>query len=101
MQLDWNALERDIGTALTDAVREFATASAEDLRSYGSGMAYHLVVAVRNGDVALKDEIRDQAKMLAELHRIRMNEFAEKAAGVVFATAFRVVLAAVKSAVAI
>jgi hypothetical protein len=96
--VDWHYLERELGEQLVAALRDFANGAEADIREYGLSMAFHTIAAIRQGDEAIKSELLDQAKALKEINRIRMNEFAENAFGVVLATAFRIGLAALKAA---
>ena len=72
-QIDFDAVADDIADMVTDALEESVDAASADLKSFGKDIAVDLLAVIRSGDDALLRSLKGQARMLAEIHRIRLN----------------------------
>jgi hypothetical protein len=77
VNVNWEAIAAQIGLTLTGSLKDLITGTAEDIRTYGTAIARDMLGAVREPDVAKREallsELKGQARSLAELNRIRLN----------------------------
>ncbi len=73
MNIDWKKVVEELGSVLSDRLSGLVEGAAEDLEAYGKDIAKGIIVALRSGRTDLIDELRDQAIMLAEIHRIKVS----------------------------
>lgn len=76
MNIDWKKVVEELGDVLSDRLELLLDDAEGDLKAYGKDIAKSIIVAVRTGRKDLLDELQDQAVMLAELHRIKVNNAA-------------------------
>lgn len=65
-------LQGNLGPVILDALKDIINGAEEDLRTFGMSMAQHMVQAVVRGDKEWQGEIGAQAKLLMEIHRIKV-----------------------------
>ena len=71
--IDWKKVVEELGGVLSERLEDLGEGAAEDLQAYGKDIAKGIIVALRSGRTDLIDELRDQAIILAEIHRIKLN----------------------------
>ncbi len=72
--IDFDAVEAEIADMVTDALEETVDAAAADLKTFGKDIARDIVTVIRaGGDDRLMRSLKGQARMLAEINRIRLN----------------------------
>lgn len=95
----WEVLARDLGDVAKDVLQPIAKEAGADVKEFGRQIGKDMVVALRSGREDLKDELVEQARLLAQIQGIRVEkaswDFAERALKLVF----RAALAAVKAGV--
>lgn len=74
MQIDWKAIVEEIGALAGEKLESLVDSGRDDLKAYGKDLAKSLVIAIRSGREDLQDEIYEQIEMLAEIHRIELNQ---------------------------
>lgn len=74
MQIDWKAIIEEIGALAGEKLESLVDSGRDDLKAYGKDLAKSLVIAIRSGREDLQDEIYEQIEMLAEIHRIELNQ---------------------------
>lgn len=82
--IDWDALAKTAGEEFKETLKGVVGGAEEDLREYGRAIMADTIRLLRSGGDGLRDELRAQAKLLAEINRIRINdgalEFVERLA---------------------
>lgn len=84
-EIDWEAVGREAGEQFLSAVKDFAKGEVEDLKIWALELGRDAVRAARDGREDLLSEIAAQAKVLAEIKRIRLEGFAWEQVGQVLA----------------
>jgi len=72
LDFDWSELQKQLETALRDSVRDVLEGTEADLRLWGQKLATDMVDVLRSGDEALRRELVEQVKALAEIQRLRL-----------------------------
>ena len=77
MNIDWKKVVEELGSVLSDRLSGLVDAAEDDaegdLQAYGKDIAKGIIVALRSGRKDLRDELKDQAIMLGEIHRIKLS----------------------------
>lgn len=96
-EVNWEELARGLGDQAVDMLKGLAQGAQEDLKSFGKDIALDLVRCVRENRPEVEAEVKEQMKVLAEIHRIKFEgaagAFARDAVAILARTA-RVALAA-------
>jgi len=71
--MDWKKVVDALGDVLSKRLSALVEGAEDDLRAYGKDIAKGIIVALRSGRQDLRDELKDQAIMLGEIHRIRVS----------------------------
>lgn len=70
--MNWEAFVEGLGDEATAALKGLVDGAQEDLKTYGKAIAKDMVAAVRDNRPEIQSELREQLKVLAEIHRIRL-----------------------------
>jgi len=101
--VDWTQVTSGVADALFSGLKLFAEQAEGDLKSFAFEIASDMVRALARGDAAWSSELKNQARALLEVQRIRLNgiswEVAEKVMTVVFAGAKAGLLGAASKAI--
>jgi hypothetical protein len=62
-----------LGNIIADELKDLTMAAEADLQEYGRALAADVIEASLAGRPDLVAAVRDQARMLAEIHRIRLD----------------------------
>lgn len=92
--MNWGKISKELGGIVSDSLKELAEGAEEDLKAYGEAIANSMIVAVRTGREDLRREVVEQAKLLAETHRIRVAKEANGVLEKILSVAVRVGAAA-------
>lgn len=92
IEVNWDELAGELGGEVGAALRGLVAGAEEDLKEFGAAIAKDLVRAVRAGREDLQAELVDQARALAEIHRIHLVEAGWEEVTRVLAVVGRVVL---------
>lgn len=99
--IDFESIEFEIADLIEDALDELVDAAQGDLRKFGLRIAQGVVWASKPGaDPRLLRGIKGQARMLAELNRIRLNREAKAVLNNILGIATRVAKSVLTAAVA-
>ncbi len=98
--IDFEDVEFEIAEIVEDALDELTDASQEDLRKFGLRIAQGVVHAAKSNDPRLLRGIKGQARMLAEMQRIRLNREAKAVLNRILDVASRVAKSLLKAAIA-
>lgn len=90
MNINWRELRDELGDIVTETLEGLAEGAKEDLQVVAKAIANDMLVAVRMGRRDLLDDLIDQGRILAEIHRIRMADAAYDALARIADLAFRV-----------
>jgi hypothetical protein len=75
--VNWDSLANTVGEALLGSLKLFAQGEAADLRDFGIAIARDLTTTLREPDEAVRAakqaELKGQARTLAEIGRVRLN----------------------------
>lgn len=71
--IDFDKVTDEIADLVTDALEETVDAASADLKTFGKDIARDIVMVIRSGDDSLLRSLKGQARMLAEINRIRLN----------------------------
>lgn len=63
----------DVGAHITHELRNLYDGAEQDLQAYGVAIATDLIEAAATGRTDLIAALQDQARVLAEAHRLRIN----------------------------
>lgn len=72
---DLEAIVKVVGGELVAALDGFVHGEVDDLKAWGETLAKDAVRAVRDGRPEILLEVKEQAKMIAEIERIRVSGF--------------------------
>jgi len=98
--INLDGLTLELQGLVVDALEEVVDAAQADLQSFGLEIAKNLVAAVRSDNEHLIRSLKGQARMLAEVNRIRLNREARALLNRVLDVAARVGKAVLTAAIA-
>ena len=97
LDIDWNEVRDNLTSFLLTEFKDLVSGLEADLQAYGRTIAGYLTEAVKTEDEALLSSAKGQAKLLAQIHAIRVEKAAWTAVDTVLDIAFKVLLAFVAS----
>lgn len=71
--IDFDVVADEIEVLILDALDETVDAASADLREFGKAIALDIVSAIRSDRDDILRSLKGQARMLAEINRIRLN----------------------------
>lgn len=74
--IDWDAIGKEVGGQFLEALKGFVDGEVADLKAWAQDLAGDTVRAIRDGREDILSEVAAQAKVLAEIKRIRVETFA-------------------------
>jgi hypothetical protein len=93
--VDWATLASGLKDEALAAFKGYIEGAEEDLQAYGGAIATDALRAAREGREDLFQELREQAKVLAEIHRIRLSGLTWDQVGNVLAALGKIALKAI------
>ena len=69
---DWAALTDELSNIATESLTDLKAGVEADLKEFGAVIAGDMVLAIKNGDKELQEELKNQVRALGEVHRIRL-----------------------------
>ncbi|MEE8494670.1 MAG: hypothetical protein V3S25_11555 [Nitrospirales bacterium] len=75
--INFAEIENEIADMIEDAMDEVTDAAQADMHKFGKRIAVNLVRAIRSDDPRVLRALKGQARMLAEMNRIRLNREAK------------------------
>jgi len=84
-EIDWDQVGKEVGTQFLEALKGFAKGELADLKEFAEDMGRDALRAAREGREDLLSELAAQAKVAAEIKRIRLEGFAWEQVGQVLA----------------
>ena len=76
-QIDWKSLKGELSDYVVKSLKGTIQDAEADLKAYGTAIASGLIIAIRTGDADLAKELKAQVKVLAEIHRVKLNKKVE------------------------
>lgn len=73
--IDLEAIAKVVGGELVSALDGFIQGEIDDLKSWGEALAKDAIRAVKDGRPEILLEVKEQAKLIAEIERIRISGF--------------------------
>lgn len=83
-EIDFESLGKSLGAQGVDLLKGLLSGAKEDLQAYGQEIGKDLIRAVKEDRPELEAELKEQLKLIAEIHRIRLNETTWEFVGSVF-----------------
>lgn len=69
--VNWEELASGLGDQAVDVLKGLAKGAEEDLKKFGKDIAVDLLRCVKEGRPEVEAELKEQMKVLAEIHRIK------------------------------
>lgn len=89
-------LAKEATDIIIEALLEFMHGAEDDLKAYTVEIGKSVLSAIQSGDKDRLEELKNQIKVLAEIHRIHLNGVAWEAVEKVLNAAFLVAIALLK-----
>lgn len=91
--LDLERLKADVADSLSDALADLLEGAQADLQLYAESISRDALEAHLTGQEEIQGQLLDQLKLLAEIHRIRVENHAWTVVASVTRAVFRAALA--------
>ena len=69
--LTWDALKTELSGVVLEILEELADDATLDLKTFATEIATDMVLALQDGDSAMRDELKNQVRALGEAYRIK------------------------------